>query len=113
MAALSGARPDDPALEEFKDREDARLTDVLHEFAFGARKLLEVVEREQYPSSSYPRMTTVVSSREGAGVDTFDMPMLSLWEVLGRIIHSDRFDVRAAASPIATAARDRNSLGST
>ena len=58
-------------------------------------------------------MTTVVSSREGAGVDTFDMPMLSLWEVLGRIIHSDLFDVRAAASPIATAARDRNSLGST
>ena len=74
---------------------------------------LELVEREQVPSSSYPRMTTVVSSREGAAVDTFDMPMLSLWEVLGRIIHSDLFDVRAAASPIATAARDRNSLGST
>jgi len=46
VAALSGARPDDPALEEFKDREAAQLTDVLHEFAFGARKLLELVERE-------------------------------------------------------------------
>jgi hypothetical protein len=99
IAALSSAHHDAAELNEFADRQDSQLQELVHEFAFGARKLVELVGREKLASAQYAERRTVTCTRSGPGPDDHDASTLSLREVLGRIIHSDVFEIQRAHVP--------------
>jgi len=99
IAALSSARHDAPELDELTERQDAQLHELVHEFAFGARKLVELVGRAGFPSGAYSAKRTVTCTQAGPGDDDMDLALLSLREVFGRIIHSDVFEIRRAHVP--------------
>jgi hypothetical protein len=99
IAALATARSDEPsATERLAERQDAQLGEILHEFAFVGRKLIELAEREKLPAAKYALDPTVACAREGSS-DDFPLVTMSLRDIFGRLIHSDRFKVDRAQVP--------------
>lgn len=99
IAALALVRVDEYELGELADRQDAQLAELLHDFAFRLRKLAELASREQFASVSVAKKKTVVSFPDTDDVASLELLTMSLWEVCGRIIHSDLFDIRRSQLP--------------
>jgi hypothetical protein len=99
IAALSTARALQPAYDVLSERQDEQLHDLIHDFAFSARKLVELVNREQLSSAPYTTRTTLFCSKEGDPDDPLGITMFSLRDVFGRIIHSDAFKVERGHVP--------------
>lgn len=101
IAALSTARTDLPsALSLFTERQDQQLVELLHEFAFYGRKLLELVKREQWESSKYARRLLAAAHREDTEGEVTEAEM-SLWDIFGRLIHSDKVSIDRSVVPAA------------
>lgn len=99
LAALSSARTDHPsALSIFSERQDQQITALLHEFAFNGRKLFELVEREGWASAKHVRRPSTAAHKELANGNLVDTK-LSVWDVFGRLIHSDRVTIDRSATP--------------
>ena len=99
VAALALARVDEHELGALADRQDAQLAELLHDFTFRLRKLIELVSREKLPSSQLAHRQTVVCSPEGSNSPELEIAMMSLNDVCGRVIHSDKFAVKRAHIP--------------
>lgn len=101
VAALSTARSDEQSnLSELDQRQDAQLHDLIHDFAFNARKVIELVGREGLDSVKYAERTSVFCGEENdADPEDWPIKMLSLRQVCGRIIHSDHLSIERAHIP--------------
>jgi hypothetical protein len=99
IAALASARADDEKLERLAERQDAQLADLLHDFAFLGRKLIELTEREGLGAASRAKKKSLFCSREGPDEGDDDIAMLSIWDAFGRIIHSDTLVVKRGHVP--------------
>jgi len=101
VAALSSARSDLPSdLTKFAERQNVQLQDTLHDFAFNGRKLIEAAEREHLPSAAFATRKALACSRED-DTEEYDEELLSLKDIFGRIIHSDRFSIDRSQVPAA------------
>ena len=101
LAALSSAHTDHPsALSLFSERQDEQIIELLHEFAFYGRKLFELVKREGWSSAKHVHRVSAAAHVEIADGDVEDVDM-SLWDVFGRLIHSDRVTIERSATPTA------------
>ena len=99
LAALALAHVDEPSiLPALWERQDRQLHELLHAFAFTARKLIEACKREGFESSRYSGRPTVWCPRLGSE-DQFDFATMSLVEILGRVIHSDELSIERAYRP--------------
>src|SRR5689334_3422389 len=90
MAAIASARLEaHSVLRDLASRQDEQLADLLHDFAFRARKLIELAECEGLPVRSLADRQSIAGSREGSGSTSADedhgISLYSLWFVLGRI----------------------------
>ncbi len=99
VSALSHARLDEPsALAEFASRQDAQLIDLLHDWAFVSRKLIEATGREQMRCHAYAKRTTVFCGAENEHDDS-GIVWFSLIDLFGRMIHSDHLSIDRARVP--------------
>jgi hypothetical protein len=99
IAALALARVDEYELGALADRQDAQLAELVHDFAFRLRKLIELAKREMLSSCELAYRETVPCSPEGGDTHDFKLTMMSLADVCGRVIHSDLFAVRRSQIP--------------
>lgn len=101
VAALSTARLDEVGkLGELAERKDAQLHDLIHDLAFNARKLIELVGRENLASVKYSDRTAIFCGQEDdSAPEDWPIVMMSLRQVCGRIIHSDQFTIERAQIP--------------
>src|SRR6476469_4575410 len=98
LAALSSARTDHPStLSLFSERQDEQIVELLHEFAFNGRKLFELVKREGWASAKHVHRPSNAAHMELADGDLADTK-LSIWDVFGRLIHSDRVTIDRSAT---------------
>ena len=99
LAALSSARTDHPsALSLFSERQDEQIIELLHEFAFYGRKLFELVKREGWASAEHAHRPSSAAHVELADGDLADTE-LSVWDIFGRLIHSDRVTIDRSPTP--------------
>jgi hypothetical protein len=86
-------------------RQRRLLEDVLHDFAFTGRKLIELIRRDGFECVSKARESAIPcfrqEQRDSRGDaapenDADDEEMMSLETVFGRIIHSDTFLIEAS-----------------
>jgi hypothetical protein len=105
ITAISSSRLEaDSPLRKLSVRQDEQLTELLHDFAFRARRLIELAKREGIP------VNEAVERNSVAGVPGTDSPsepveselmrMYSVWFILNRVIHSDDFEVERAEVPL-------------
>lgn len=98
MAAIASARFDQRGrLFSLSGRLDEQLEELLHDFAFRARKLIELSEAERFPIKAIAEARIVpgmrhdeLASAQGA---EDDLPLYSLWYIMNRVIHSENFEV--------------------
>jgi hypothetical protein len=101
LAALSSARTDHPStLSLFSERQDEQLVDLLHDFAFNGRKLFELVKREGWASAEHVHRPSTAAHEERGDGDLAET-RLSIWDVFGMLIHSDRVTIDRSATPAA------------
>jgi hypothetical protein len=101
VAALSSARADStPELEQLAERQDTALYDLIHEFAFNARKVIELVEREGLPSAAIVREGQVGCLRADEGSEPDTECEISLKQIVNLIIHSDEFEIDRDHVPV-------------
>lgn len=99
LAALSSARTDHPsALSLFSERQNEQIVELLHEFAFNGRKLFELGKREGWASAKHAHRPSIAAHVELRDGDLTDAK-LSVWDVFGRLIHSDRVTIDRSATP--------------
>lgn len=104
VSALALARMDEPGeLAELTGRQDAQLVDLLHDFAFTGRKLIEATKRDAMGCAEYATRTTLFCGKESEE-ENWDIKMFSLLEVFGRMIHSDHLSIARAHVPTASGA---------
>jgi hypothetical protein len=98
LAALEAARVDDRSpLRGLTDRQDALIEELLHEFAFSARKYIELADQAGIP------MRTAALERSIPGdlaPNAPDSSLIDLWWVIGRLIHSVRVAVRRSKTHV-------------
>jgi hypothetical protein len=85
-------------LSFFSERQDEQMIELLHEFAFYGRKLFELVKREGWASARHAHRASSAAHIELADGDVADTEM-SIWDVFGRLIHSDRVTIDRSATP--------------
>lgn len=98
IAALSLVRIDEYGLGALAERQDAQLEELLHDFAFRARKLIELTKRECLPSHNRAWLESIACSPVGTDAEE-DLAGLSLWDVLNRVVHSDTFRIDRSKVP--------------
>lgn len=98
ITAIASARVDARSrLTELSDRQDDQLLDLLHEFAFRARKLIELADRAGIPvlqvakERSLPATTT---DPRRASEEVEGLVLDSVWFVINKIIHSDSLKIQ-------------------
>lgn len=99
IAALALSRIDEYELEQLVDRQDAQLAELLHDFAFRLRKMMELAKREQFQSFALATRSTVVCFPDNDDLQSLGLTTMSLMDICGRIIHSDFFDIRRHQIP--------------
>lgn len=92
IASLALARLSEHDLGALAVRQDEQLRDAIHDFAFRARKLIEIAKRAKCVGIDSVDLPSIVASSVDELSPRPGRP-LSLVDVLGRIIHSDAFDV--------------------
>jgi hypothetical protein len=105
ITAISSSRLEaNSPLRKLFARQDEQLTELLHDFSFRARRLIELAKRERIPVSEAAERKSVPGV-PGTGlasepVESELMRMYSVWFILNRIIHSDDFEVERADVPL-------------
>jgi hypothetical protein len=105
IAALATARLDGPTrLRDLADRQDDQLADLLHDFAYKARKAIELAIRAGAPIREVAEANSIMGipqhESKDKAEDDDELGMYSLLFVLGRIIHSDHFTVERGQVPL-------------
>jgi hypothetical protein len=95
LSALATSKLDGPTrLHELKARQDDLVVDLLHEFAFSARKYIELATTAGIPlRPEAERKELLLGSPVGGADPLGSSSFQSLWWVLGRIIHSEHLAV--------------------
>ena len=99
IAALALARLDEHNLAGLSSRQDEQLRDNLIDFAFRARKLIETLRRAECLSAESVHDPAIISSPAADGVFYPTKPP-SFVDILGRMIHSDHFEICRAPLPL-------------
>lgn len=100
VAALGLANSDmAPALERLGDRQDILLDEHIHQFALVARKLGELVERDELAAAAVWRTKNVLALRAQESDDPDTEFPLSLAQIANFVIHSDRFEIEREPAP--------------
>jgi hypothetical protein len=78
------------ALVVFRKRQDDLLHDLLHDFAFKSRKLIELATADAIPAKSWASQGTIMGFRSSTTDSLIEkFKHYSLWFILNRVIHSD------------------------
>lgn len=110
IAALSLARLDEHGLAGLSARQDDQLRDCLLDFAFRARKLIETVRRAECLCAKTAFDPASISSPATDSIFYSTKPP-SLVDILGRMIHSDHFEIRRAPLPLSMEASTPGTSG--
>ena len=103
LAGLSTSRLEDSSrLHDLAERQDDLIGELLHDFAFSARKYLEQFGRAHAPVRAMAEMDSVACIKnlvaEPAEADTGDFTTRSVFFLLGRVIHSESLEVERAST---------------
>jgi len=100
IAAIIAARYEDNSpLVALRQRQDDHLHDLLHDFAFKSRKLIELASAQGIPAIDWANAQKIIGFQirsTDSLIQKFEH--YSLWFVLGRLIHSD--NLRIVRSPV-------------
>ena len=101
IAARATSRVDgDSRLRSLEARQDDMLPDLVHDFAFKARKLIELAEQAGIAVRSLAEQSSIAGVPMGSSVHADEvLETYSLWFILGRIIHSRQFAVERGNVP--------------
>ncbi len=102
MAALATSRIDDhSALHALATRQDDLLSDLVHDFAFKARKLIELADQAGLALRELAERSSIAVTPQGDTIHADEvMETCSLWFILGRIIHSRQFAIERVPVPM-------------
>jgi len=95
IAAIIAARYEPTsALVVFRERQDDLLHDLLHDFAFKSRKLIELATAEAIPAKNWASQGMIIGFRSRKTDSLIEKcEHYSLWFILGRVIHSDSLEI--------------------
>lgn len=90
----------DSKLRDLSTRQDDQLRDLLHDFAYKARKMFELAERAEIPLRAELTRKSIPGHVDPEPPDPSPLETYSLDFVLGRIIHSDVFRIERGLVPV-------------